>query len=207
MGMVNAIQDCKKSVERKPEPSIQRLVKKRGDLSYKVIVLGDVSVGKTTLVNYTTDKASISGVYSPTVNLTFSSKKIELPNSTAVDLQIWDTPGQEMYRSLVANYYRDSDAVILVFDYSRPNSLDGVYYWIRELDKFADLDNVAIFIAANKCDFKGTERQLIFDDDIEHMKKKLPCKNYKIYDTSGLTGENVNEIFFNIADYCYRKSH
>jgi small GTP-binding protein len=85
------------------------------DYLFKIILIGDCNVGKTSFLykfveNYNTK------VYEPTIGVDFNSKIVEDSNNNKIKLHIWDTAGQEKFRSIVETYYRDAAGVILIYD-------------------------------------------------------------------------------------------
>jgi len=164
------------------------------DLLIKVVVTGDSGVGKsafvTRLIKDEFKEASIS-----TIGVDFFNKKRVIDNKIYC-LQIWDTAGQEKYRSITSNYYRGANVVIIMFDVTDKQSFDNVSNWITQAKVWAG-ENILIYVIANKCD-KIEERVI---------SKKIACKladekNVKLIYTSAKTGDNVIEIFDEITiDY------
>lgn len=99
--------------------------------SYKVVILGDVFVGKTSILEKYLNQNNSSQEYQTTVGIAFSQKVVYINEQVAVNLQLWDTSGQDVYRDLISLYYRDANAAILVFDYSNQESVSGLKYWIE----------------------------------------------------------------------------
>ena len=100
---------------------------------FKVVLLGDTNVGKTSILTRIS-KDQFRTDLQPTIGPHFVSKVFKLPNSTEeIKLQIWDTAGQEKYRSLTPMYYRDACAAICVFDITQKNTLENAESWIKEL--------------------------------------------------------------------------
>ena len=98
----------------------------------KVILLGESSVGKSSIIQRFT-KDEFKDVLVSTVSEYFTEKKLEI-NGTQVNLEIWDTAGQERYRTLVRNYYKGSKAAILVYDISQKITFDELKnYWYKEM--------------------------------------------------------------------------
>merc|ERR1712065_49422 len=98
-------------------------------LSFKVVVLGAVSVGKTSLSIQYVDKQFVEA--KATIAAAFHTKSLQI-NGARVDLQIWDTAGQEKFRSLTPMYYRECAAALVVFDLSIGETLESAEYWVRE---------------------------------------------------------------------------
>jgi small GTP-binding protein len=114
----------------------------------KVVLLGNSQVGKTCIIT-----RLISGRFSesaPTIGAAFQTHMLSTPNGS-VTLQIWDTAGQEQYRSLSPMYYRAAQVAILCYDITSVPSFDAISDWIRELDDRAG-KSIQIIVAATKTD-------------------------------------------------------
>ncbi len=123
--------------------------------SVKVTLLGSTGVGKTCIIKrYTED--SFDENSQTTSGASYSQKPLMIDNKP-IQLDLWDTAGQEKYRSLTKIFYKDAKAAILVYDITRKSSFDEIKnYWYNQLKDFAP-KNIIIAIAGNKCD--------LFDDE------------------------------------------
>ena len=118
----------------------------------KIVLLGDSGVGKTSIAQRFANN-TFNENNSGTIGASFISKIINIPNSDkSIKFQIWDTAGQEKYRSLASMYYKDSNAAIIVYDITKINSFEGMKFWVNELKNNISDDNYQIAIAANKSD-------------------------------------------------------
>ena len=147
---------CAGSREQRNELPGLKPVRKKTGLTYKVVLLGETFVGKTSLLNYILHNEKSNAGYSATIGFAFSSKTVALKNEETATLQLWDTSGQDTYRDLVSLYYRDSHAAILVFDYCSRRSLESLEFWMKQLEDRVNTEAIVIKIAGNKCDLKGT---------------------------------------------------
>lgn len=179
---------------------------KKDELNYKVVILGDVYVGKTSILKNLQKTNEKDGSYDPTIGFAFSQKTIPINNNKFVNLQIWDTSGQDIYRDLMSIYYRDSHAAILVFDYSNKESLESLNYWIKELDDRINTDDIVIKIAGNKYDLfdKGEDR--ITEEMVKENFKDFDGGKFEVINTNALTGDNVYELFKKVAEECYNRN-
>jgi Ras-related protein Rab-7A len=118
----------------------------------KVIVLGDMGVGKTSLIKRYANN-TFSNTYKATIGADFLSKDVML-DDRQVTLQIWDTAGQERFQSLGTAFYRGADAVILVYDVTNPKSFEQLSVWRDEflINFMKSPDNVTFLVLGNKCD-------------------------------------------------------
>ncbi|XP_003388661.1 PREDICTED: ras-related protein Rab-22A-like [Amphimedon queenslandica] len=117
----------------------------------KVCLLGDVGVGKTSLVGRFVHDTFSQNI-TTTLGASFMSKSLTVDNST-IKFQIWDTAGQERYRSLLPMYYRNAAAAIVVYDITNEGSFTVLQDWIAELHRLGP-PNIVLAIAGNKCDLE-----------------------------------------------------
>jgi small GTP-binding protein len=122
----------------------------------KLILLGSPGVGKTALVSNFTERGPFAEESRSTIGVDFHSCSVAVGEDT-VRLQIWDTAGQERFRALQAQYYRGSDAVMLVYDMTNPASLVALNGWAEEV-RVACKDTPMVSIAGNKSDLVSTRK-------------------------------------------------
>lgn len=159
----------------------------------KVVLLGESGVGKTCIVQrFAHDKFNEEST--ATLGAMFISKVLDLPElGTTIKYQIWDTAGQEKYRSLAAMYYQDAAAAILVYDITKKESFDGITYWMSELKAKAP-EGIKIAIAANKSDL--VEQEAVHFNDA----KKFADEHQAILKmTSAKDGTGIRDLFVAIA--------
>ncbi|KAB7501111.1 Ras-related protein Rab-21 [Armadillidium nasatum] len=160
--------------------------------NFKVVLLGEGCVGKTSLVlRYVEDKFSDKHI--STLQASFLTKRINI-DGQRVNLAIWDTAGQERFHALGPIYYRDSHGAILVYDITDEDSFQKVKNWVRELRKMLGND-ICLAIAGNKVDLEKDR----------HVSKEL-AETYSEEVgafhcfTSAKTDEGVDEIFLNLSN-------
>jgi Rab family protein len=115
----------------------------------KIVLLGDSGVGKTSIVTQYVSGTLPESV-SPTIGAAFVTKPVSIEGQN-LDLLIWDTAGQEVYRGLAPMYYRSAVIAVIVFDVTKQESYDSVSYWIRELQTNV-VDDIVILVCGNKSD-------------------------------------------------------
>lgn len=120
-------------------------------------------------------------------------------------LQLWDTSGQDAFRDLVSLYYRDSNAAILVFDYTNPDSLKNLNFWLKELEDRVDAQSIVLKIAGNKHDLYNSSEGRLSPDEVRKRVSEFGTQQIEIINTSAQTGENVYELFQSIAEECYTR--
>ncbi|KAG0418284.1 Ras-related protein Rab-35 [Dictyocoela roeselum] len=118
------------------------------DYLFKIVLIGDSGVGKTSLLSRYTENTFLSN-YISTIGVDFKIKTIELDQKT-IKLQIWDTAGQERFRTITSGYYRGSHAIFIVFDYENPESLGNISTWVAEIRKHTD--STLLVVLGNKVD-------------------------------------------------------
>ncbi|CAG9324087.1 unnamed protein product [Blepharisma stoltei] len=154
---------------------------------FKYIIIGDTAVGKSCLLLQFTDKRFRTD-HDLTIGVEFGAKAI-LVNDQAVHLQIWDTAGQENFRSITRAYYRGAVGALLVFDMTRRSSFTSLHKWLEETKNNGNPDMV-ILLVANKCDL-DSERTVTKDEALEFAE----ANKLKYLETSAKTGLNVEEAF------------
>ena len=122
------------------------------DCVYKVLLLGDSTVGKTCFLMKYTDK-SFQEVHMSTIGLDYRLKTMTLKNGKNIKLQIWDTAGQDRFRAITKNYYKGANGIILIYDVTSIQTYENVKNWITQIREEAS-KNVVIYIAGNKIDME-----------------------------------------------------
>jgi Ras-related protein Rab-1A len=170
-------------------------MEKEHDYLFKVILVGDSGVGKTSLMKRYTDDTYIPGGAS-TIGVDFKFKTLEM-DKKKVKLQIWDTAGQERFRAIVAHYYRGANGILLVFDLCNRDSFDHLKDWMDELAKRNVDEKTDIKILGNKSDEK--DKIKVTGEDIKKFlsEYKIPESNY--YEVSAKTGQLVEDSFRNLT--------
>jgi small GTP-binding protein len=158
---------------------------------YKIVFLGDLSVGKTSIINQFM-YGTFDPVHQPTIGIDFLSKTMYLEDRT-IRLQLWDTAGQERFRSLIPGYIRDCSMAVVVFDLSQKSSFASIDKWIEDVRNERGND-VIIMVAANKSDLD--DRRVVSNEEIEKKSKDL---NVKMLEVSAKTGSNIKILFRNLA--------
>lgn len=164
-------------------------------LPYKIVLLGDSSVGKTSLVHRFT-----SGSFNPhsanTIGAAFISTDYTYKDRT-VKFEIWDTAGQERYKSLTPMYYRNALVALVCFDLSSPEaSFDRAKYWIDQLLTMGPSD-IKIHVVGNKLDLIEGKDQ---DGDMALIEEYCSEKNITITRTSAKLGRGIQDLFNSIVE-------
>ena len=166
------------------------------DLSFKLIVIGDSGVGKSCLTNKATKNTFETG-YNTTIGFEFFSFNIKI-NDKVLKLQIWDTCGQELYRSLITNFYRNSSLAIMVYSITSKESFDNIDTWLKELKLHSNPD-AKVFLIGNKQDLE--ESRKVSTEQGNTYSKELGFSYFA--ETSAKTGFNARTVFIEAAKILY----
>jgi Ras-related protein Rab-6A len=162
------------------------------DVSYqisrqKIILTGDVAVGKTSIIN-TLLGNKFTEEYEPSIGVDFFSKTMNYKGKQ-IKLQIWDSAGQEKFRSLIPNYIRGASLIFLVYDITNQQSFTHLPDWIKFIN---NIENTNIVIVGNKIDL-DSKRVIKFEEG----KKFAEENNYEIYEVSAKEGTGLFDMLFN----------
>ena len=166
------------------------------DLCFKIIVIGDVAVGKTCLTLKAT-KNFFESNYTQTVGFEFYSFNC-IVDKQNIKLQIWDTCGQEEYRALIQNFYRNASLAILVYAIDSKESFTNLEMWLNEI-KTKGNPEVKIFLIGNKSDLE--DKRKVSHEEGEQFFKDNQLDLF--LETSAKTGFNAQEVFLRAAKILY----
>ncbi|XP_043687069.1 ras-related protein Rab-21-like isoform X2 [Telopea speciosissima] len=169
---------------------------KPSGLSFKLVLLGDGRVGKTSLVvRYVNN--SFSEKQEATVQASYLTKRLVI-EGVPITLAIWDTAGQERFHALGPIYYRDADA-LLVYDIMDDDTFIRVKNWVKELQQMAP-KNITMAISANKSDLVRSKKF-----DIQEAESYAASIGAKLFVTSAKLGSGIDEVFLDIATRVLQK--
>ena len=159
---------------------------------FKVLVLGDPSVGKSCfLIRYTDD--TFQDVYLSTIGMDCKYKDVVLEEDKSIRLQIWDTAGQDRFRSITKNLYKGASGIMLIYDITNRKSFDNVKTWVNSIREEVS-NKVVIVLVGNKVDLEK-KRQV----ETEKGEKIADEFDMPFFECSALTGENINKAFETLA--------
>ena len=163
---------------------------KKGEiLSFKILLLGDTSVGKSSFIlRFCDDKFEEDSL--TTIGLDQKNKFVKIEDKK-IQLNIWDTAGQERFKSLAKNIIKGADGIVLMYDMSNYNSFKAIKTWIKNIKESIDITKVGIVIVGNKCDLP--EDEIKVDKEIKDDFEKE--HNMKIIEASAKNSINVNDTF------------
>ena len=128
---------------------------------YKLVLLGDTSVGKTSIV-LRFIKGSYDEYQESTIGAAFFTQTLSISGEYSCKFEIWDTAGQERYESLAPMYYRGASSAIIVYDITNTESFDRANFWVNQLKKNNDNKKMLLCLVGNKVDLDH-ERQVQID--------------------------------------------
>jgi Ras-related protein Rab-21 len=160
--------------------------------SFKVVLLGDTRVGKTSLLARKTGRDQF-GNQKPTVGSHCTDLAVRV-GAANVMMQVWDTAGQEMYRALVPVYLREARAAFMVFDLTDEDSFQGIIEWYTMLNDTVR-DPIPVYLIGNKIDLAG--QIVVADETAEEFAANHKAKFRKV---SALTGHGVEALFLELAE-------
>mmetsp|Transcript_1403 Transcript_1403/g.2448 ORF Transcript_1403/g.2448 Transcript_1403/m.2448 type:complete len:212 (-) Transcript_1403:768-1403(-) len=158
---------------------------------FKYIIIGDVSVGKSCLLLQFTDRR-FQPVHDLTIGVEFGSKMVQI-DSKPIKLQIWDTAGQEAFRSITRSYYRGAAGALLVYDVTRRETFESLATWLEDARQHAN-PNITIMLIGNKADLDS--RRTVSKDEGEQFARE---NGLVFLETSAKTAFNVEEAFNDTA--------
>ena len=171
---------------------------KKYDLNFKIILIGNIGVGKSCLSLKAT-KGIFLEEYISTIGFEFYCFNVKV-NEKIIKLQIWDTCGQEAYRSLIKNFYRNASLAIVVYSVEDLQSFNDIDIWLKQVKTYGT-SSCKIFLIGNKID---TENRKVSTE------MGIKCKNDFFFDcfmeTSAKDGINAKELFINCATILYEEN-
>jgi len=160
-----------------------------------VILIGDSGVGKSNLISRFT-KNEFAESHQATIGVDFSNRNVHISNKI-IKAQIWDTAGQDRFKSISQAFYRGSRAALVVFDLTCEKSFESLTTWMSEIERYADKD-IVLMLVGNKCDLMRS-RVVDYGRAVEFAR----MYNMDYIETSALDTTNVEEVFVKIIQDVY----
>lgn len=164
---------------------------------YRYIIIGDTGVGKSCLLLQFTDKR-FQPVHDLTIGVEFGARLVHV-DGKHIKLQIWDTAGQESFRSITRSYYRGAAGALLVYDITRRETFDHLASWLEDARQHAN-PNMTIILVGNKADL--SQRRAVSLEEGEDFARE---HGLLFLETSAKTSLNVDEAFLETATKIYDK--
>ena len=167
------------------------------DLSFKLIFIGDSGVGKSCLTTKAV-KNNFEEYYQATVGFEFLTFNMKV-NDKIIKLQIWDTCGQEIYKSLISNFYRNSSLACLIYAIDNKESFNHAEMWLNDLKSQSNPD-IRIFLVGNKADLE--EDRKVSKEEGDKYKEDNHLDLFM--ETSAKTGQNARNVLIEAAKLLYQ---
>ena len=166
---------------------------KKTTYEFKIILLGSISVGKTAILNrYITNEFDED--HKCTIRIEFKTKFININNMVKAKLNIWDTCGDEKFRAITRQYYKDANGILLIYDITNRESFDSITLWVNEIKNNSPAEAI-LFLVGNKSDL-SKERVISFQEG----KNKADELGTSFAEVSAKTGDNILLLFENISE-------
>ena len=164
-------------------------------ISFKIIIIGDSGVGKSWILKRAVQN-TFEGGYRTTIGFEFLLMHFQA-NEIKIKLQIWDTCGEEKYKSLIQGFYKNTSLALIVYAINEKMSFDSLKNWIQNIKEHSSED-IPIFLVGNKSDLERT----ITIEEAEEFANSNRIEYFE--ECSAKTGKNVKEIFFEITKFLYK---
>jgi small GTP-binding protein len=161
--------------------------------TFKIIVCGDPSVGKTSTILRFTDNA-FTRSYLPTIGVNISEKIVNIENNL-VKLVLWDLAGQQKFEQMRSHFYQGVEGVLFVFDLTNNKTFNSIQNWHDDINSSIGRKVEAAYLLGNKCDL--AEEREIAKEQGDSLANEL---SLSYYETSALTGEKIHETFKELAE-------
>lgn len=175
-------------------PEKEKNIDKKVDFKAKIVVIGDPGVGKTSTILRFTDNA-FKRSYIPTMGTNITEKSFRVKDNI-IELILWDLAGQSKFEIMRKHFYQGSEAVILIFDLTNPKSFESITQWFKDIKENLNIEHELIgCIFGNKSDLDNSRK--IGQNEAKKLASQLELD---YFETSALTGKNVENAFYSIAE-------
>jgi len=171
------------------------------NFNFKIVLIGNVAVGKSSIIKRFIHN-DFNKSYLCTVGTELSRKSLLIGGNKRANLLIWDTCGQEKFRAVTRQYYRDTHAIILVFDLTNGKTFKDLNSWLEEAINYINNTKCLFFVLGNKSD--ETEKIVVTNEQIKNFLKNNP-KIKKYYEVSAFNGHNIDLTFDKMSQYLIMK--
>ena len=168
------------------------------EYNFKTVIIGEPGVGKSSIISRGVNNI-FTNEYKTTVCFDHSWKNYKV-NDSKIRIQLWDTCGQEMYHSIIKNFYKNALCIFIVFDINNIKTFKALSFWIKEIENVSS-ESIIIFLIGNKSDIKN--EIVVSEDDINKFIKENNIKKY--FETSAANGDNINNLFEEAVRELYLK--
>ncbi|XP_065054501.1 ras-related protein Rab-36-like isoform X2 [Rhopilema esculentum] len=183
-------------------PSVTAAFKSKQDdfssVTSKIIIVGDLGVGKTSMINRFSHNV-FEKDYKPTIGVEYELKKFSILDRL-VNLQLWDTSGEERFKSITNAYYRGSHAVLVVFDTTEIVTLHHTRSWLDDALHNTRVTVPEVFLVGSKMDLCKSSQLEEIRSEAKAMSKEM---NAEYWEVSSKSGKNIKELFLRVAAICF----
>ena len=175
----------------------------RSQVENKIILIGNAGVGKTSLIERYNKGTFMEASQHKTLEHDDVVNKSVMIDGKSYLFVIWDTAGQELYRSVTRSHYHDAKGIFLVYDVTSEDSFKGLDYWAKELEENGLFDPSTCVILANKCDLIGIQHT----KPISELDQVAQFRSYKLkFETSAKDGRGIDLAFQIMCENIIKKS-
>jgi small GTP-binding protein len=171
--------------------------------TYSVVLLGDSQVGKTQILNQKSN-FQFNEEYEVTMDVVFNNVEAQIKQDDSyqnIKLTVFDTPGQEKYKTIIHDYVKQAQAVVFVYDITNKESFNNIQTWMNLAQTKATKEAV-YFLVGNKIDKE--DEMAVTTNEAQNFAKKY---NMKSFEVSASTGDDISELFEAIANACFGEDH
>ena len=165
---------------------------------FKIILIGESSVGKTSIINRYIDN-KFTNKFESTITVETKKKLYQIDNDNIAELNIWDTAGEEKFRTITKQFYKDTHGALIVYDITNKESFERINFWLKDLIDFSPPD-IIIYLIGNKIDLEK-KREVEFNEG----KKYSEENNILFNEVSAKNGNNVSAIFDILSNKIFEK--
>jgi small GTP-binding protein len=170
---------------------------------YKVCIVGDSEVGKTTLVNQYLKRRFVADAQR-TIGSNFFVQYVKIPEDKhIITLQIWDLAGQPRFKWVRYSFYKGARGIVYAFDLTRKETFDSLLSWKEEVE--SKIGVVSTILVGNKVDLINSDNKIIKEKEATKLKDSLSA--YEYCETSAKFGTNVKDVFDELALEMYKKNN
>ena len=173
----------------------------RKELLFKLVIIGDSSTGKTSLLRRYCDN-TFDENYKCTVGVDFQIKVLKMLDQRIVRLQIWDTAGQDRFKVMTKSYYRNAKGCLIIYDITRKETFENVKTWTEQYSQTNPEGRRSMMILGNKKDLED-QRQITTEEG-KALADELECNFQEVSAKEG--GEEIEELFFKLAETLLKQS-
>ena len=170
-------------------------VKSKTKLEAKIVLIGSSGVGKTCIAERYKEK-KFTEEHKITVGAAYFNKNFGFPDGSTLKLHIWDTGGQEKFKSVAPLYYKDAHAALIVYAIDDETSFTAVDSWIQHLDDHGNMPKIVKFVVGNKSDVDKDRRKIPQKEGRAYAQQR----GMQFFETSALLNDgSINDLFSALA--------